>query len=197
MKILKSFSIAIIALGMFTACEKSTNEVNPDFSIDPEQSSRESVTVGFKAKFYTDQVGEMDDLACGDEIEADGILLNIQNGNGKATHLNEFSTDMEFCFDLNGDPSTNPDYASYDGTGYFTAEDGDILNFRMDGQVKLYPEPVGEYIAWFKDYFVFTGGTGRFEGATGGGQMDSQSKAGLTHTDHVWKGNLTLLKGSK
>ena len=68
------------------------------------------------------------------------------------------------------------------------------------------------YEAWFKDPFTITGGTGRFEGASGSGYTDSyvdlfgsdSSWAEFPfnvypdhRTDHVWTGELTFTPGSK
>ncbi len=73
------------------------------------------------------------------------------------------------------------------------------------GHVILYTplDVVAPYDAHFEDPFVFTGGTGCFEGASGEGMMNS--KVNLFEddgafipehqTDHVCTGTITLMKG--
>jgi hypothetical protein len=205
MKILKSISIAIIALGMVTACEKSTNEVKPDLSVDSMQSSRTSekpawgssenpggkmVTVPFKSKFFTEQEGDIDMSVC----EGDFIGLNTQVGGGNATHLGKFTTVMTFC--MNFDDSDPDNFAKYWGVdGKFIAANGDELWFTVSGQVILYPPGTDPfYLAYFDDEFEFLGGTGRFLRASGTGHTNSFTN--FAHTDHNWTGMLILPKGN-
>ena len=52
-------------------------------------------------------------------------------------------------------------------------------------------------LSYFKDPFEITGGTGRFEGATGGGMTNDYNfvgKDGIVHTSHHWQGTITLKK---
>ncbi len=205
MKTLKTFVIVLIALIMVTACEKSANEINPDFSIDQIQSSRSSkkiacrssknpvrkmVTVPFKSKFYTEQEGDIDMNAC----EGDFIGLNTQIGGGNATHLGKFTTKMTFC--MNFDESDPDNFAKYWGVdGKFITANGDELWFTVSGQVILYPPDTDPfYLAYFDDEFTFLGGTGRFSGAKGTGHTNSFTN--FAHTDHNWTGTLILPKGN-
>jgi hypothetical protein len=222
MKIVKNFGIAIIALGMVTSCEKSSNEINPDFSIDqlqssqsPEESFRSAekpewgssdvpgskiVTVPFKSNFYTKQDGPMD-TSCG----SSGMFLNNQMGEGNATHLGEFTTTMVFCYNLNPqgpDPDSDyPDtpYWEYTGgSGSFVAANGDELYFEMAGRVYILyfnPDDLENTDLRWDDPFIFTGGTGRFDGASGGGTTNSYTDDGIVN-NHNWMGTLILPKGS-
>ena len=197
MKMLKLFGIALLVLAFFTACEMSTKEIKPDNpgnSVEKvelgssENPGDKMVTVPFKSKFYTEQEGELDFEAC----EGDLIALNTQVGGGNATHLGEFTTRMTFC--MNFDES-GPEFAKYWGVdGAFIAANGDELWFTVSGQVILYPEGHDPfYLAYFDDEFIFLGGTGRFEGATGSGHTNSFTN--FVHTDHNWTDILTLKKG--
>jgi hypothetical protein len=148
------------------------------------------VTVPFKARFYTEASSVVED-ECGP-----GIQLNTQEGKGNATHLGTMTTKMVFCFDLN----EGPDFGTYyflegEENGYFSAANGDQLWITVtEGQVIFDPAVGPDYAAYFQDPFSFTGGTGRFEGATGGGMIDSKLRADLIRTDHHWTGELTLMR---
>ncbi len=131
------------------------------------------VTVPFSARFYTDLVGFDVPSACG-AVES-GIGLNTQKGEGKATHLGKFTTTMTFCFNTNPPPAFG-EYYGIPGpeNGLFVAANGDELWITIiSGRVVPSPDLGPDYWAFFKDPFVFTRGTGRFEGATGGGLTNS------------------------
>ena len=211
---MKKIIIAIFALCLLNSCDKESLDLSSDefnsselkSSVDPKT---EGVTVPFKSDFYTEQEGEIDMRAC----EGDWIGLNTQVGGGEATHLGRFTTKMEFCMnftvlldddgypitDGNGNTIPDPDngfgeYSVDEGKGKFFAANGDELWFTVSGKVILYaPGTHPFYLANFDDPFTFTGGTGRFEGATGGGHTNSFTN--FAHTDHNWTGTLTLLKG--
>lgn len=153
----------------------------------------------FKAHFYTkrDYSNEAQGpIHCTDDTYS---TFNYQVGEGEATHLGHFTTTMEFC-------GAGFHYNNLVGT--FVAANGDELYIRFDegvvGEVKLYGEEdrVPPYEAHFEDPFIFDGGTGRFEGATGEGMTNS--KVDLFdddgnfipehQTDHIFTGTLVLPK---
>ena len=89
------------------------------------------------------------------------------------------------------------------GEGSFVAANGDELYFWVPspdsiGHIIPYDHPFYEF--QFQDPFMFNGGTGRFEGATGSGYTDSyvdlfddDGNFILEHrTDHEWTGTLIL-----
>jgi len=45
--------------------------------------------------------------------------------------------------------------------------------------------------------FVILGGTGRFEGATGGGMTDDYNSSEDPYSHHQWVGKITLVKGKR
>lgn len=147
------------------------------------------VAVPFRARFFTEIAGFVPE-DCGP-----GVGLNIQVGEGNATHLGRLTTTMSFCVDLN----PGPDFWTYafrhGDDGRFVSANGDELWFTVPaGRVVPIAEP-GSHAAFFKDRFVFTGGTGRFAGATGEGMTDSFVDAALFRTDHEWVGTLELRRG--
>lgn len=195
---MKKIIIAILAFGIIVSCEKQEDEIRLDdlsiqksnlqanSSVDPKT---DGVTVPFKSDFFTEQEGELNFDAC----EGALIALNTQVGGGNATHLGIFTTRMEFCMNFD---DQSPDFATYWAVdGVFIAANGDELYFTVSGQVIMLPagsDPF--YVAYFDDPFTFTGGTGRFEGATGGGTTNSFTN--FLHTDHKWTGTITLIKSS-
>ena len=53
-----------------------------------------------------------------------------------------------------------------------------------------------EYVtSWWRDPFVITGGTGRFEGATGGGMTDDYNSTEDDNSHHNYTGTITMAKG--
>ncbi len=159
-----------------------------------------AVTVPFKATFFTTGVLMPDEERCG---AAPPFLLNTQDGDGQATHLGNFSIHITFCVDVtdllndpgdDGEPLTEGESVPYfDGIGTFTAANGDLLRFTIAGAVLPSDHP--DYDFEFADPFEFTGGTGRFQGATGMGVTNSFVDFEAGRTDHQWSGMLTLQKG--
>jgi hypothetical protein len=76
------------------------------------------------------------------------------------------------------------------GFGILTAANGDVLYLEISGAVLPTDHP--NYDFEFKDPFHFTGGTGRFAGASGEGMTDSFVDRSDDRTDHEWIGTLVL-----
>jgi hypothetical protein len=138
------------------------------------------------------------DTVIGTCDEAPYLDYNHQKGEGTATHLGKFTTELFFC----GGPS-----GYKNGEGTFVAANGDELWFSVPspgeiGQVLPLPYADPLYEAYFQDPFTFTGGTGRFVGASGSGYTNSfvdifvdgdPNQFILEHrTDHEWTGTLQL-----
>jgi len=190
---MKKILIAIFALCLLNSCDKDSLDLSSDeFNSSEKKRSvdlkTKGVTVPFKSNFYTEQEGDIDMDAC----EGDVIGLNTQVGGGNATHLGKFTTVMTFC--MNFDDTDSDNFAKYWAVdGVFVAANGDELYFTVSGQVIMYPEGYDPfYVAYFDDPFIFTGGTGRFDGVSGGGTTNSFTN--FAHTDHNWTGTITLLK---
>lgn len=172
----------------FTPDELASNDA---FCYNPRERG-----IPFKAVFFTKRSYEPGPGACSEDPY---LSYNLQIGEGYATHLGKFTTTIWFC-------GAGFDYK--DGEGVFVAANGDELYFKVPspgviGHILPYEDPLYEYM--FADPFIFTGGTGRFEGASGSGVTDSYvdlfDDAGefiAEHqTDHTWKGTLILPKKRK
>ena len=193
-------TVLMTAVGLTVGCgaEAPMSLEPPDAQLavtgSPEDPGSGMVTVPFKANFYTEQVGELVWDVCGP-----GIAVNTQEGKGHGTHLGRLTTRMVFCFDLN-DPPALGHYWFLDGdageNGRFVAANGDELWITVnDGYVDFFdPDLPPGYQASFQDPFIITGGTGRFEGASGGGEINSLVGTN-GRTDHEWTGELTVVRG--
>ncbi len=92
---------------------------------------------------------------CGEEF----VFVEVM-GTGNATHLGKFTLYLSYCRHLeDGDEDTVP-------SGYQMAANGDILFTEIGPKDENTPvEGVDE--GGFFIYFIYTGGTGRFEDADG------------------------------
>lgn len=149
-----------------------------------------AVTVPFKASFFTG--GAVPEHDCG------GPPINpiLQIGDGQATHLGKFSTRITFCADVTDAPGGLEEGESIpyvDGVGTFTAANGDVLRFTIEGTILPSDHP--DFDFEFADPFEFTGGTGRFTGASGGGITESFVDFEADRTEHYWSGELILHPG--
>jgi hypothetical protein len=198
----------IFCSGLILSCSENS-DYNPILDLKSAELGADkthetkTVTVPFKAKFYTEPSDRLDSdppRDCVDEGlpgDEDYIpFVNIQAGGGNATHLGEFTTRMIFCTDMQYNLDGGP-WPYYNVVGTFVAANGDILNIKVKaGVVNAITDEehpfFGIYTVEFNDEFYFDGGTGKFDGATGGGKINSLSN--FIHTDHVWTGTLTLVK---
>lgn len=145
------------------------------------------VTVPFKADF----LGEYQSVAPDETCELPQVVRVIVDFEGNGTHLGKFTGNFSFCVDQE----------SYYGPSdsYMVAANGDILYVSIAGQViggreDDHPEFVTSY---WRDPFVILGGTGRFEGATGGGMSDDYNSSEDPYSHHHWKGTITMKKGKR
>jgi hypothetical protein len=150
-----------------------------------------AVSKPFRARMFTRLAGLVPDPRCGDFPR----LLNTQAGEGQATHLGRFSVVITFCVDvtdvLDDGMLTAGESLPYDnGFGTLTGANGDVLYIEISGAVLPSDHP--DYNFEFHDPFHFTGGTGRFTGATGEGMTASFVDQSDDRTDHEWLGTLVL-----
>jgi hypothetical protein len=145
-----------------------------------------TVTLPFKADFIGNYtfVGE-DATKC----DPTSYYRVIVDGKGKATHLGNSIVHFDFCCD----------FESYYGQtyAYIIAANGDTLFMScegrvIDGRLEDHPSYVTSY---WRDPFVFLGGTGRFKGASGGGMTDDYNSSEDPYSHHHWVGTLKLVKG--
>lgn len=130
-----------------------------------------TVTVPFKAHYVANIVGVGPGLGCDARLSLEGA--------GEGTYLGRFSITLGFC--------GRPDGTLDNGTGTFVAANGDLLYITFHGV-----SDGGFPTLHFTSYVTFTGGTGRFDGATGSatvqGSFDDITGAGPAD----WDGTITL-----
>lgn len=218
MKTLKFVAYTLLSICFFVSCDVS----QVDDEIQQENSSLENLTlensskysgkkyrngklridrnqvvVAFDANFFTSSPGIMPDESCNEPR-----LLETQIGEGTAKHIGDFSIHFNFCIDITdvvappseeGEPpiTGNEALPYYNGTATITFSNGDQLFGKVSGAVLPTDKP--GYDAEFMDPMVFTGGTGRFEGAKGGGVTNSYVTIGVK-TEHEFKAVLVLPK---
>lgn len=197
--------LSLISMFILFSCSNEQIDINdPTNGESLRMATPKSITVPFKANFYTvrDYSFTPDCSAYGDFSAG-----NYQVGGGEGTHLGKFTTTISFC----GPPG---EFKYIGGEGVFVAANGDELYYNIPpngviGQIyQIFDDPY--YELWFGDAFEFTGGTGRFAGATGGGTTDSWVNlidGGWANfpdgvipehqTDHIFTGTLTFYPGSK
>ena len=190
-----TFNLTTIALSaiMLFSCQKLLEDILKDTERDRDKEREIKLEADFHTSLTPTDEGEEEEKGCA----APYTFFNNQEGEGVAKKLGSFTTKITFCVDV--DPES-PTYLEYvDGEGVFAFNNGDELYFTVSRKVlPLEDDPV--YGAFFMDPFVFTGGTGRFEGASGEGITDSKvhfQQEGVSRTDHIWTGTLILKKKKK
>lgn len=192
MKTLKKVLIFITGICLLVACSKSDHfwggeplgNTMKNGPVKPVE-----VTLPFKVDLVGEYTAVFPDQECWSE-ETQYDFRIIVDAEGTGTHLGKITGNFNFC--------ANWSTGFYGPTvTHFTAANGDILFVScqgqvIDGRLPDHPEDVNSY---WKDPFVILGGTGRFEGATGGGMTDDYNRDSYpANSFHHWKGTITLLK---
>lgn len=197
--LLKTLFFATL-IGVIAGCS-DTSEIDSLENLSLKKGHMEPgmVTVPFKA----DLVGEyqayyfpgMDKFICSDEFGCQIIV----DAEGTATHMGKVSAHFDFC--ACGPP--NPDIENVSDK-YGPAEvsliaaNGDKLFLMVEGYVvtgnlDYHPEDVWSY---WKDEYIITGGTGRFDGATGTLMTDDYNRTSYPESSfHHWSGTINMKKG--
>ena len=111
----------------------------------------------------------------------------IVNFHGDAKQFGHIWGQFSFC-------ACGPEGEYAPTQSYFVAGEGDTLFFSCEGKVIQgkapgHPDFVTSY---WRDPFVFLGGTGRFKGAKGGGKTDDYNSSEDPNSHHHWKGKIIL-----
>lgn len=190
---MKKYLVLIIVLPLFLGCNNEellldTNTV-ANSTLAREAKSPKTVTLGFNIILTGTYVYQgPDETKCG----AFPPMFNVINvGEGTGTHFGKLTSYFDFCVDIR-----DASYPNGFEEGYFMDEDGDKLfvyveGFVLPGRVPGMPSFATSY---FKDPFIITGGTGKFEGATGSGMTNDYNSAKDPYSHHHWQGKITLMK---
>jgi len=200
MKTLKALLFLFAGIGLLISCSKSDEILPMD---DPLGSNLKramnktvEVSVPFKADFSVWDHSDYTDQSCGGYP----VFLLTMEGDGHITHLGKMTTRMTFCCDV-----TTGYY--YDTEAIFVAANGDELYAAIpEGQIIPNDEDNSSYYQTkFNDPIIFTGGTGRFEGASGEAEShayvhndaDGPDGPDEWRTDFFSTGTLILVKGKR
>ncbi len=192
MKTLKRFLFLIAGIGLLIACSKSNNFWGDDQLGNTMKNGPVKpveVTLPFKVDLVGEYTAVFPDIDCGLSETEPFMYRIIVDFEGTGTQLGKIAGTFSFC--------ANVMTGVYGPTvSHFTAANGDILYVSCQGRVITgrlddHPDYVIEY---WRDPFVISGGTGRFEGATGGGMTDDYNSDLDPYSHHHWRGTITLVK---
>jgi len=195
MKTLKRLLFFIAGICLIIACSKSDHfwgDESLGNTLKDGKAKPLTVTVPFKTNAFIYAYTAMyeDVSLCG----ALPMMRIIGDGSGTATHLGNFTTHVEFCCNIETGVFGTPEST----IGSFVAANGDELFYATWGQVNPRDENDPPYVLEKWDApFLFTGGTGRFEGASGKGVYHGYNflKDDVPFCNAVYEGTLTMVKG--
>ncbi|MCM8569372.1 hypothetical protein NE848_08275 [Gramella jeungdoensis] len=205
---MKAFKVLFVLgsmLFMLTACEEpedlNTQDKLTELNLQAKTSNH--VGVPFKARLFTEQAEDALTEICSFTSPNDFWAMEHQIGGGNATHLGNFNVDFKFCFhialDDQGFPDLESGFGQYNGSEGSTAPlivaaNGDQLFAEVREESELIPIQNEKYNFEFDDIWYITGGTGRFENASGEFVGYGLVRSDGTGTDHVWDGTIILNK---
>lgn len=186
---MKNYFLLLLLLVFISGCDNEPVLEFEDVTSKKEDVSSKTLTLGFNLVFTGTYLYQgPDETKCG----AFPPYVNVINaGEGTGTHFGNVTSYFDFCVDI-----TDSSYPNGYEEGYFMDENGDKLfvyveGFVLPGRVPGMPSFATSY---FKDPFIITGGTGRFEGATGEGMTNDYNSAMDDYSHHHWKGKINLIK---
>lgn len=187
----------------FSACNTELDEAQNNASIESDlilnAIGSEYLEIPYKAKFHTSPAEDSGDGFCSFDSPQDFWRKEHQVGGGNATHIGNYTIDLRFCFHFvlndQGLPDPEGGFGEFTGgTSTITANNGDKL-FTQGRGSKAMPIQDDTYVAEFEHIIDITGGTGRFENASGTIVNYGRIRLDGTGTDHVQEGTI-ILNGS-
>ena len=177
----RSVASLSLLLVLSAGCEQDRPTIaGPEFAARTQRSVSGQV-VPFQTSSYSFRVtAVVPEPGC----NATGESRRYLSGEGTATQLGSYTVDLSFCSRAGG--------ILTDGRGTFLSANGDLLHFTFDGASVFAPP----FTLNFTSYAEFTGGSGRFDGATGQavvtGSLDVRTGAG----DGRWDGTISPVGSS-
>lgn len=182
------FFLTASVLMLFLGCENG-DFIEVDDSLLNKNNSKETVTLGFNLVFTGEYIKQAPDP---DKCGSFPPFFNVINqGKGTGTHFGKMKSHFDFCVDI-----TDSSYPNAFEEAYFEDKDGDklfvyVTGFVIPGRIAGMPSYASSY---FVDPFTITGGTGKFEGATGNGYTNDYNSDKDEFSHHHWTGKITLKK---
>ncbi len=173
------FIMLITLLCVLTGCPGGPDPL-PVVQVD-------TITFSIESKFMTSFTTGIIEKGGDTELKSPVCQLE-QVGSGADAELGAFDIYLSCCWSLaDGSHSCTE--------GYIKDSDGDILTFKcMDstnGMVFTSDFPFDQ--TYLCSAFEFTGGTGRFTGASGNGLMQCDVKGASSSMQHNWEATMTLV----
>jgi hypothetical protein len=170
---------SLAALGLLLGCDQ-TSSVSPSAGSSPIPVSNAAVPLPWKESYQSTGT-----------ITADAqcpapLLLESYEGEGTATHVGKYIIVNSHCL--------NPTTGALTGGSFVkTAANGDQLSGTYVGSASVIqpPSPIG--IFGISGTVTFTGGTGRFAGATGTTSMEGTERADFSQTPVTTQVTLNML----
>jgi hypothetical protein len=167
-----SFWLAMI---LSAGCEQTPAVMAPDRESLAQRSAVDR-DVPFRTTSYVFHgIAAVPEPGC----DAAGESRRYLAGEGSASHLGAYTVELSFCARSGG--------ILADGVGSFVAANGDLLRFSFDGTSAFAPP----FTLSFTSYAVFTGGTGRFDGAGGQAVVSGALDVRTTVGEGRWEGSLS------
>ena len=187
MKTLTRLLFILACTGFIFGCQKSDDEIDDQPISQLKNSQPVAVIVPFKANLSVWDKSDYTDTRCG----GFPLFFLTMEGSGTSTHLGNLTTRFTFCCNVMTGEYSNTE-------AVFIAANGDELYARIplgyivpnEGDNSAYYQTI------FNDPMTFTGGTGRFEGASGEAMTNAFVHDGTDEwrTDFFPEGNLILVK---
>lgn len=170
---------SLAALGLLLGCDQ-TSSVSPSAGSSPVPVANAAIPLPWKESYQaTGTIAP--DTRC-----PAPLLLESDEGGGTATHIGKYTIVNSHCVD----PSTG---ALTGGTFVKTAANGDQIFGTYVGTATVIQPPSPVAIFSVNGTITFTGGTGRFAGATGSTTMAGTLQADFSQAPVPTQVTLTML----
>jgi len=174
---MKKITIIAFTIMLLTACKKDINEMPSNSMAQADLSSKtnvgkDKVTVPMKVDLYSSANSASPFLAC----TLPGVPFSIANSgyflHGSATHLGVVNSETSIGIDGSCNLSGSTFILSTTTSGQMVAANGDKITYTGNDEIDLNNIIFhGGTTAAITGLWTITGGTGRFEGASGSFQI--------------------------
>jgi hypothetical protein len=175
--------VALAQAALLSAgCDRAPSAMTgPDIAFQLQRAATEQ-EVPFRTSSYLFRaIAAVPEAGC----DAPGESRRYLTGTGTATHLGSYTVDLSFCARAGG--------ILDDGLGTFIAANGDRLHLTFEGTSAFAPP----FTLSFSSNAVFTGGIGRFDGASGQavvtGTLDVRAGVG----NGSWEGTISSVGSNR
>ena len=193
MKTLIRFVCCAACIALFATCQKADQVMDDLSGVQLKQAQPITVTLPLTVEGYTFFKSISDDP---DECGVYPIQKVVVEGPMNGNQLGRFIFQTTFCNNVETGEILS-------GTGAFIAANGDLLFPVTNEMTPVLPADENDppyYAQKWDGKGIFTGGTGRFEGASGEYIMhgyNSNRPGEENMSFHYWTGTITMVKGKR